>query len=176
MRNHGTGRLWQLSRITQQMYSVVGNITINVCCPPHYLSSQMRQPGFSDPTVIPGTLQLFSVSFSHQQREKQSCCSPGGCMLLLLLFVGVAADSDDTHCGARGVGNDYRLPLPLPRGAGGHVAPAAGDGGAAGRAVVHHGTARRRVFLHSFRPLRRADGLRGWNFVGGCVSGNRKGR
>lgn len=82
-------------------------------------------------------------------------------MLLLLLFICVAADRDDTHCRARGVGNDYRLPLPLPRGAGRHVAPAARDGGAAGRAVVHHGTAGRRVFLHSFRPLRRADGLRG---------------
>jgi len=96
-------------------------------------------------------------------------------MLLLLLFIGVAADSDDAHSGAGGVGNDYGLPLPLPRGAGGHVTPAAGDGSAAGRAVVHHGTARRRVFLHSFRPLRRADGLRGRNFVGGCISGNGKG-
>lgn len=97
----------------------------------------------------------------------------GGCMLLLLLFIGVAADSDDAHGGAGGVGNDYGLPLPLPRGAGGHVTPAAGDGSAAGRAVVHHGTARRRVFLHSFRPLRRADGLRGRNFVGGCISRRR---
>lgn len=75
-------------------------------------------------------------------------------MLLLLLFIRVAADSDDTHCGAWGVGNDYRLPLPLPCGAGRHIAPAACDGGAAGRAVVHHGTTGRCVFLHSFRPLR----------------------
>lgn len=78
----------------------------------------------------------------------------GGCVLLLLFFICVAADSDDTHSGARGVGNDYRLSLPLPRGAGGHIAPAARDGGAAGRAVVHHGTAGRRVLLHSFRTLR----------------------
>jgi len=28
-------------------------------------------------------------------------------MLLLLLFIGVAADSDDAHSGAGGVGNDY---------------------------------------------------------------------
>lgn len=82
-------------------------------------------------------------------------------MLLLLLFICIAADSDDTHCGARGVGNDYCLPLPLPRGAGRHIAPAACDRGAAGRAVVHHGTAGWGVLLHSFRPLRRADGLRG---------------
>lgn len=82
-------------------------------------------------------------------------------MLLLFLFIRVAADGDDADGGAGGVGDDDRLPLPLPCAAAGHVAPAAGERGAAGRAVVHHGTARGRVLLHSLRPLRRADGLRG---------------
>lgn len=81
-------------------------------------------------------------------------------MLLLFLLVRVAADGDDADGGAGGVGDDDGLPLPLPRAAA-RVAPAACQRGAAGRAGVHHGTARRRVLLHSFRPLGRADGLGG---------------
>lgn len=95
-------------------------------------------------------------------------------MLLLLLFIRVAADGDDADRGAGGVRNDYRLPLPLPGGAGGPVAPAARDGGAAGRAAVHQGAARRRVLLDTLGPLRGADGLRGGHLTGGDVSGTTK--
>lgn len=82
-------------------------------------------------------------------------------MLLLFLLVRVAADGDDADGRAGGVGDDDGLPLPLPCAAAGRVAPAARQRGAAGRAGVHHGTARRGVLLHSFRPLGRADGLGG---------------
>ena len=97
-------------------------------------------------------------------------------MLLLLLLICVAADGDDADRGAGGVRNDDRLPLPLPGGAGGPVAPAARDGGAAGRAAVHQGAARRRVLLDTLGPLRGADGLRGGHLTGGDVSGTTKPR
>lgn len=80
-------------------------------------------------------------------------------MLLLLLFISVTADSDDTDCRAGCVWDDYCLPLPLPGGAGSHITPPTRDRSATGRAVVHHGTARGGVLLHSFRSLRRANGL-----------------
>lgn len=80
-------------------------------------------------------------------------------MLLFLLLICVAADGDDADCGAGGVRNDNRLPLSLPGGAGGPVAPAARDRGAAGWAVVHQGAAGRRVLLDALGPLRGADGL-----------------
>lgn len=91
-------------------------------------------------------------------------------MLLFLLFVRVAADGDDADRGAGGVGNDDRLPLPLPGGAGRPVAPPARDGGAAGGTAVHQGAARRRVLLDALGPLRGADGLRGGYLTGGDVS------
>lgn len=91
-------------------------------------------------------------------------------MLLFLLLIRVAADGDDADCGTRGVGNDNRLPLPLPGGAGGPVAPPARDRGAAGRAAVHQSAAGRGVLLDALGPLRRADGLRGGHLTGGDVS------
>lgn len=91
-------------------------------------------------------------------------------MLLFLLLVRVTADGDDTDRGAGGVGNDNRLPLPLPGGAGGPVAPAARDGGAAGRTAVHQGAAGRCVLLDTLGPLRGADGLRGGHLAGGDIS------
>lgn len=95
-------------------------------------------------------------------------------MLLFLLLVRVAADGDDADRGAGGVGNDDRLPLPLPGGAGGPVAPPTRDGGAAGRAVVHQGAAGRRVLLDALGPLRGADGLGGGHLTGGDVSATTK--
>lgn len=91
-------------------------------------------------------------------------------MLLFLLLVRVAADGDDADRGAGGVWNDNGLPLPLPGGAGGAVAPAACDRGAAGRAAVHQGAAGRRVLLDPLGPLRGAEGLRGGHLTGGDVS------
>lgn len=91
-------------------------------------------------------------------------------MLLFLLLVRVTADGDDADRGAGGVGNDNRLPLPLPGGAGGPVAPAARDGGAAGRTAVHQGAAGRCVLLDTLGPLRGADGLRGGHLAGGDIS------
>lgn len=95
-------------------------------------------------------------------------------MLLFLLLVRVAADGDDADRGAGGVGNDDGLPLPVPGGAGGPVAPAAGDGGAAGWAAVHQGTAGRGVLLDALGPLRGADGLRGGHLTGGDIPATRK--
>lgn len=91
-------------------------------------------------------------------------------MLLFLLLVRVAADGDDADRGAGGVRNDNRLPLPLPGGAGGPIAPPTRDRRAAGWAAVHQGAARRRVLLDSLGPLRGADGLRGGHLTGGHVS------
>lgn len=85
--------------------------------------------------------------------------SPGGGMLLVLLLICVTADGDDADRGARGVWDDNRLPLPLPGGAGGHIAPPTGDRGAAGRAAVHHGAAGGRVLFDTLGSLRGADGL-----------------
>lgn len=90
-------------------------------------------------------------------------------MLLFLLLVRVAADGDDADRGAGGVGNDNRLALPLPGGAGRPVAPPARDGGAAGGTAVHQGAAGRRVLLDALGPLRGADGLRGGHLTGGDV-------
>lgn len=53
--------------------------------------------------------------------------SPGGGVLLFLLLICVAADGDDTDCGARGVGDDNGLPLSVPGGAGGPVTPPTGE-------------------------------------------------
>lgn len=80
-------------------------------------------------------------------------------MLLFLLFICVTADGDDTDCGARGVGDDNRLPLSLPGGAGGHVTPPTGDGGAASWAAVSHGTPWGSVLLDTLGSLRGADSL-----------------
>lgn len=85
-------------------------------------------------------------------------CAGGG-MLLFLLFICVTADGDDTDCGARGVGDDNRLPLSLPGGAGGHVTPPTGDGGAASWAAVCHGTPGGSVLLDTLGSLRGADSL-----------------
>lgn len=91
-------------------------------------------------------------------------------MLLFLLLIRVATDGNDADRGAGGVGNDDGLPLPLPGGAGGPVAPAACDRRAAGRAAVHQGAAGRCVLLDSLGPLRGADGLRGGHLTGGDIS------
>ena len=102
--------------------------------------------------------------------------SPGGSVLLFLLLIRVTTDGDDADRGAGGVGNDDGLPLPLPGGAGGPVAPATGDSRAAGRAAVHQGAAGRRVLLDALGPLRGADGLRGGHLTGGDISAMRKPR
>lgn len=91
-------------------------------------------------------------------------------MLLFLLLICVAADGDDADRGAGGVGNDNRLSLPLPGGAGGPVTPATRDRGAAGRTAVHQGAAGWCVLLDALGPLRGADGLRGGHLAGGDIS------
>lgn len=53
-------------------------------------------------------------------------CAGGG-ELLFLLLICVAADGDDTDCGARRVGDDNGLPLSVPGGAGGPVTPPTGE-------------------------------------------------
>lgn len=95
-------------------------------------------------------------------------------MLLLLLLVRVTADGDDADGGAWGVRDDDGLPLPLPGAARGTVPPAAGDGGAAGRAAMHQGAAWRCALLHSLGSLWGADGLGGGHLTGGDVSGTIK--
>lgn len=96
--------------------------------------------------------------------------SPGGGVFLFLLLVCVTADGDDADCGTGGVRNDNCLPLPLPGGTGSHVAPPAGDRGAAGWAAVHHGTTGRGVLLDALGSLGGADGLGRGHFTGGDIS------
>lgn len=95
-------------------------------------------------------------------------------MFLFLLLIRITADGDDADRGAGGVRNDNCLPLPLPGGAGSHVAPPTGDRGAAGRATVHHGAAGRCVLLDTLGSLWGADGLRGGHLTGGDISVMRK--
>lgn len=97
-------------------------------------------------------------------------------MLLLLLLIGVAADSDHTDCRAGCIRNDNRLSLSLPGGTGSPVPPPTCDGGAAGGAVVHHGTARRGILLDSLGSLGGTDSLRGGHFKIGHVSGKKSKR
>lgn len=96
--------------------------------------------------------------------------SPGGGVFLLFLLIRVAADGDDTDGGAGGVRDDNRLSLSLPRGAGGHVTPPTGDWGAAGWAVVHHGTPWGSVLLDTLGSLRGAGSLWRGHLTGGDIS------
>lgn len=83
----------------------------------------------------------------------------GGGVFLLFLLICVAADGDDADGGAGGVRDDNRLSLSLPCGAGGHITPPTGDRGAAGWAVVHHGTPWGSVLLDTLGSLRGAGSL-----------------
>lgn len=107
---------------------------------------------------------------SALSRESQGAASPGGCMFLFFLLICVTADGDDTDCGARGVRDDNRLPLPLSGGAGGRVTPPTGDWGAAGWAAVHHGTPWGSVLLDTLGSLRGAGRLGRGHFTGGDIS------
>lgn len=114
--------------------------------------------------------------FTHTLVNISNSSSPGRRMFLLLLLICVTADGDNTDGGAGRVRNDYRLSLPLPCGAGSPIAPPACDRGAAGRAVMHHGTAGRGVLLHSLRPLWGTDRLGGGYLKAGHVSENQETR
>lgn len=91
-------------------------------------------------------------------------------MLLLLFLVSVTADCDHTDCRAGCVRNDDGLSLSLPGSTGSPIAPPTGDRGAAGGAIVHHGTARGGVLLDALGPLWGADRLRGRHLKIGHVS------